>query len=203
MEQEQGNRSVDERVAFPTLTAEQLRRLEGYGDVRETGAGEVLFEEGDAAYDFFVILEGEAEVVDRSGDDEKVLATHGRGRFLGELNMFTGQSVYLMGRMKGAGRVLAIPPEHLRLVVAEEPELSDLILKAFIARRVILVEEATTGLQIVGSRFSPETLRLRAAASFRTCGSTWKKTRAPRRSCAASTWPPKKRPSSSGRARRS
>ncbi len=156
---------VDWQVAFPTLTPAQLSRLHHYGEERPTREGDLLFREGDPRYDFFVILEGEVEIIDHSCPSPHVLARHGAGRFLGEVNMFTGQRVYLTGRVSKAGRVLVIPPERLREIVAMLPDLSDLIINAFLMRRLILLGGlATETLRIIGSRYSRDTLRLREFA---------------------------------------
>ncbi|MGF1473123.1 MAG: FAD-dependent oxidoreductase [Rubrobacteraceae bacterium] len=155
-----GVNNVPTDVAFPTLSEEQIAFLKRYGEVRETLPGQILFQEGDTHYDFIVILEGDAEIVENFGGEARTIAAHGAGRFLGELNMLTGQAVYLSAVVRGRGEVLAISPEKLREVVAEEPTLSDIILKAFLARRQVLMDVGT-GLRIVGSRYSRDTLRLR------------------------------------------
>jgi thioredoxin reductase (NADPH) len=150
-------------VAFPTLTDDQIAFLERYGEVRKTQAGQLLFAEGDRSYDFIVILEGEAEIVENFEGEARTIAVHGARRFLGEMNMLTGQSVYLSAVMREGGEVLAIPPENLMELITEEPTLSDIILKAFLARRSVLMR-AGTGLRIVGSRRSKDALRLREFA---------------------------------------
>jgi thioredoxin reductase (NADPH) len=150
-------------VAFPTLTDDQIDFLMRYGEVREIQPGQVLFAEGDRSYDFNVILAGEAEIVENFGGEARRIAVHGARRFLGEMNMLTGQSVYLSAVMRDGGEVLAIPPEKLKEIVTEEPTLSDTILKAFLARRSVLMR-AGMGLRIVGSRHSRDALRLREFA---------------------------------------
>ncbi len=149
--------------AFPTLTDDQIEFLRRYGEVRKIEPGQVLFREGDRSYDFIVILEGEAEIVDNFGGEARTIAVHGARRFLGELNMLTGQAVYLSAVVRKGGEVLAIPPDNLKEIITEEPTLSDMILKAFLMRRSVLMR-AGTGLRIVGSRRSREALRLREFA---------------------------------------
>jgi thioredoxin reductase (NADPH) len=150
-------------VAFPTLTDDQIEFLKRYGEVRKTEAGQILFSEGDRSYDFIVILEGEAEIVENFAGAARTIAVHSAHRFLGEMNMLTGQSVYLSAVIREGGEVLAIPPENLKEIITEEPTLSDTILKAFLARRSVLMR-AGTGLRIVGSRRSRDALRLREFA---------------------------------------
>ncbi|MGB3633827.1 MAG: FAD-dependent oxidoreductase [Rubrobacteraceae bacterium] len=150
-------------AAFPTLSETQISFLRDYGVVNETEAGQVLFQEGDTTYDFVVILEGNVKIVENFGSEERTIATHGAGRFLGEMNMLTGQAVYLSAVVSEPGKVLAISPENLRGIVTEEPTLSDIILKAFLARRQVLMDVGT-GLRIVGSHYSRDALRLREFA---------------------------------------
>jgi thioredoxin reductase (NADPH) len=149
--------------AFPTLADDQIAFLKSYGEVRETEAGEVLFKEGDRPYDFIVILDGEAEIVENFAGEASTIAVHGVRRFLGEMNMLTGQSVYLSAIMREGGEVLAISPGNLKEIITEEPSLSDTILKTFLVRRSILMRVGM-GLWIVGSRHSQDALRLREFA---------------------------------------
>jgi thioredoxin reductase (NADPH) len=149
--------------AFPTLAEDQISFLKRYGQVRKIEPGQVLFREGDRSYDFIVILEGEVQIVENFEGEARTVAIHGAGRFLGELNMLTGQSVYLSAVVRKGGKVLTIPPEGLKEVITEEPTLSDLILKAFLVRRSVLMWIGT-GLRIVGSRYSKDALRLREFA---------------------------------------
>ena len=150
-------------VAFPTLTDDQISFLRRYGSVRKTEAGETLFSEGDRSYDFIVILEGEVEIAEHFGGESRTIAVHGARRFLGEMNMLTGQSVYLSAIMRESGEVLAISPGNLKQIITEEPTLSDTIMKAFLARRTVLMQ-AGTGMRIIGSRRSRDAQRLREFA---------------------------------------
>lgn len=156
---------VRQEVAFPTLTAEQVSQLRAYGDVKATQPGDVLFQEGDPNYHFIVILAGEVAIVARPEDVAEPIAVHGPGSFLGELNMLTGQAVYLAAVVREAGEALLITPAQLREVIATVPGLSELILNAFIARRSLLLTRASAGLKIIGSRLSQDTLRLREFAA--------------------------------------
>lgn len=144
----------------PRLTEDQVSTLERYGEVRSVERGDILFREGDRDYDFFVILSGEAGIVENFRGESRTIAVHGERRFLGELNMFTGQSVYLTAVVREAGEVLAVPLEKLKEVVAEDAGLSDLILTTFLLRRAILIGSGA-GMKIVGSRYSEDTRRIR------------------------------------------
>src|SRR5207237_3277420 len=112
-------------------------------------------------YDFFVGLSGAVEILGRSDGEERIIARHGARRFLGELNLLTGQRVYLSARVVEAGEVLAVPAAALRRVLATNPTLGDTILAAFIARRSGLLSGAAASIRVVGSQYSPASLHLR------------------------------------------
>src|SRR5581483_8937495 len=96
---------TEEDPSAPTLTADQFAVLDGFGRRRRVAVGDVLYAEGDAAYDFYVVLSGVVEITGAFDGEDVVLATHGPGRFLGELNLLTGQRVYLTARVVEAGEV--------------------------------------------------------------------------------------------------
>jgi thioredoxin reductase (NADPH) len=153
---------ADDRVAFPTLDDAQLAALQALGNRRPVTARQYLFREGDAAYDFYVILSGAVEILlHAAGGEERVMVRHGPRGFLGELNMLTGLRAYLSARVAEPGVVLEVPNSVLRQVIATRPGLGDTILSAFLARRALLMRGAAEAIRVVGSRFSPETLRIR------------------------------------------
>ena len=148
----------------PTLGEDQIEILGRYGQTRETEVGQVLFRAGDPSNDFIVVLEGEVEMVDDFAGEARTIGVFRAGRFLGELPMLTGQGLYLSAVVRQGGRVLAISRERLKEVVTEEPNLSDIILKAFLARRSYLMRVGV-GLRIIGSRHSSDASRLREFAA--------------------------------------
>jgi thioredoxin reductase (NADPH) len=152
--------AADRRGAFPELTDDQLAVLRRVGRVRRCEAGDVLFRAGDPTYDLTVIESGVASVVDNLGEpDERTIVSHGARRFLGELNLITGQGAFLSAVMVEPGVVYQVPREELRTVLAQEPTLSEIIMRALLLRRSILLG-SHVGLRVVGSRFSPDTRRL-------------------------------------------
>ena len=148
----------------PKLREDQIEVLRRYGKARKTESGEVLFRAGGGAGDFIVVLEGEVEVVDDLAGEARTIGIMRPGRFVGDLNMITGQPMYLSAVVREGGEVLAISRERLKEVVTEEPNLSDIILKAFLARRAWGMR-AGFGLRIVGSRHSGDATRLRGFAA--------------------------------------
>jgi thioredoxin reductase (NADPH) len=154
----------DRYGAFPRLSDAQIEVLAERGERRRTRPGEVLFGEGDERYDFFVVLEGKVAVMDIDGGEERLIAVHGPGRFLGELSLLTGQAAFFTAVVREPGEVLAVPVERLRELISQDAALGDLILRAYLLRRELLIGLGA-GLQIVGSRYSADTRRLREFAA--------------------------------------
>jgi thioredoxin reductase (NADPH) len=156
----------------PRLRTDQIEILKRYGEIKKTEVGDLLFRAGDTENDFVVVLEGEVKVGDDFAGESRTIGVFQEGRFLGELNMLTGQAMYLTGVVSEAGEVLAIPRERLKEVVTEEPNISDIILRAFLARRSYMVKTGI-GLRIIGSRHSPDAARLREVAARNRVPHVW------------------------------
>ncbi|WKN44784.1 FAD-dependent oxidoreductase [Tunicatimonas pelagia] len=157
---------IDEGIAYPTLSQPQIEQLQHYGEVQTTKVGDILFQVGDKDYDWFVIIEGALEILSNADTNPDILAVRTDGQFLGEISLLTGQTAFLTARVQQAGSVLKISSEKLREIIATNPQISELVLNAFLMRREILRgNAATSALKIVGSRFSSDTQRLRAFAA--------------------------------------
>ena len=157
------NQGTESRAAVPgrspELDAAQLEVLRRYGTERDVAAGEVLFADGDETYDLIVVLDGTAEIIQGYGrPGATIIAGYSRSQILGEIGMLTVQRAYLTAVATSAGRVLAVPVAQLRVVMAHEPGLSDLILRTFLLRHSILMRRGA-GLTLIGSRFDPDTRR--------------------------------------------
>jgi thioredoxin reductase (NADPH) len=150
----------DRQGAFPRLSDEQRARLRRLGRVRKVEAGEVLFHAGGADYDFFVIESGAVAVIQGYGTENRVIAVHGKHRFLGELSLLTGSRAVLTAVVRDPAEVIQVPRDSLRQVAAEDEDLINVILRAYLARRSILIE-VEAGVKVVGSRYSQDTRRLR------------------------------------------
>jgi thioredoxin reductase (NADPH) len=160
--------------ASPTLDAGALAELAEFGEERVVEVGDVLFRAGDESADFLVVLEGAVDIIRPDLEGETLLTTHVAGRFLGELNMLTGQRPYLTARVSQRGRVLAIPPDEFRRVMSTRPDLADTIFSAFVARREVLrTGEGALAVRIIGSRYSREAMALRAFAARSRLPHTW------------------------------
>jgi thioredoxin reductase (NADPH) len=175
--------------AFPRLSEAQLAELSPHGERRAVSPGDVLFGEGEPTTEFIVVLSGKVAMVEGHGrgPDEQTIAVHGPGRFLGELSLLTGQAAFLTAVVQEPGEVLAVPADEVRALVARDQALGDLILRAYLARRSLLIGLGT-GFRIIGSairRTASDCASSPPATGCRTGGSTWRKTRRRTRCCAS------------------
>lgn len=155
----------DTHGAYPRLADEQIGLLSPYGERKRLARGSTLFCEGDRDCGLFVVLDGRVRVVqDHAPEGPQVIAVHGRGRFVGDLSMLTGQAVYVTAVAQTDVEALEISYDRLKEAVTRSQGLGDLILRAFILRRNIHADLGI-GLRIIGSRYSTDTRRLRDFAS--------------------------------------
>jgi thioredoxin reductase (NADPH) len=155
----------DLQGAYPRLSDAQIAALTGQGDRRGTQPGEILFGEGERDCDFYVVLAGHVASVEGHGThEERVISVHGRGRFLGELSLLTGEGSFYTAMALDVGEVLAVSVARLRELIAHDPAFGDLVLRAYLLRRSILIGLGV-GLRVVGSRYSPDTRRVRDFAA--------------------------------------
>ena len=151
-------------MAFPKLTEEQIRQLARYAgaSTKTFHAGEALFRAGDRDPKFFVIKSGELEIIDVTGDQPKTIRVQGPGDFTGDVGHLTGSPKVVSAIARSDCEVYEMSEAELRKVLNQDPELSDLILQAFIARRQLMRESPEfTGLRVIGSRYSRDTFRIR------------------------------------------
>jgi len=161
-------------VAFPVLSGAQLSEIAEFGSEHTTAVGDLLFRAGEASYDLFVLLEGEAELVRFDTPDAPAIVSYGPGGFIGELNLLTGQRRSLSCRVSRPGRVLVIAEAEFRRLMSARPALAETIFRALLARREVLrTGEGAQAIRIVGSRYSPEALSLRAFAEHSHLAHVW------------------------------
>ncbi len=146
--------------AFPRLDDSQRQRLRAAGELRAVAPGDVLFREGDEGYDFFVVESGAVAIVRGYGSENRVIAVHGRHRFLGELNLLTGERVYLTAVVRDQGEVIQVPRPRLVELLRDDEELANVVFRAFMSRRTILIERGA-GVRVIGSHYSQDSRRLR------------------------------------------
>jgi thioredoxin reductase (NADPH) len=139
------------------LSKSQLATLAEHGEERTAEVGETLFEIGDESYPFVAIIEGEVSVTDGGGGE---IVRHGASGFLGEMNLLSGQTVFLRAVVTEPMRYIAVDREALRQLLFEDGSLSDLLLSAFIERRELLQQRDGIGIEILGPHDSGQTRRL-------------------------------------------
>src|SRR6476660_8864943 len=155
----------------PSLTTSQLATLADVGEERTANTDDVLFRVGDDRYPFVVVLEGEVAILDAAGNE---ITRQGPSNFLGELNLLSGQSVFVTAVVTKPLRYIAVDREALRALLFDDGALGDLLLATFVARREALQQVAGLGLEIVGPRSSPATMRLLAFARSNRLPFTWR-----------------------------
>jgi thioredoxin reductase (NADPH) len=153
-------RSPVERV-FPTLKPEQIARIGAHGRVRQIRRGEVLVEAGEQVVPFFVVTAGAVEIVRPSGATETLVAVHGPGQFTGEANMISGRRALFRARAREPGEAIELDREHLLELVQTDAELGEILMRAFILRRVELIAQGLGDVVLVGSNHCAGTLRVK------------------------------------------
>jgi thioredoxin reductase (NADPH) len=163
-------------VAFPKLNKAQMAALDRclltkrqrYRD------GETLFKVGDRDFKFFVVKSGKVEIVDESGETPRTIAVQGPGEFTGDVAQLTGGPAIVNAIARGDCEVYEVSPDALRKLINDHPELGDVILQAFIARRQLLSESGEfVGLRVIGSRYSRDTFRVREFLAKNRVPFTW------------------------------
>ena len=155
----------------PTLSASQLATLAGLGEERTAEVGDVLYRVGDRSYPFIAILEGEVAILDAAGNE---IVRHGTSGFLGELNLLSGQTVFVTAVVTRPLRYIAVDRDVMRSLLYEDGPLSDVVLSAFIARREALQRVQGIGLEIVGPHSSHATMRMIEFARANRLPFTWR-----------------------------
>ena len=146
---------------FPTLTRAQLARVVALGHRRPTRRGDILFEAGDPVSPFFVVIAGQVEIVRLSGTNEELVAVHGPGQFTGEVNMLSGRRSLLRARVSEPGEVSELDRDRLLAIVQTDSEISEILMRAFILRRVELIAHGFGDAIVIGSSHCSGTLRVK------------------------------------------
>jgi len=154
----------------PQLSPSQLGTLAGIGEERTAKPGDILYRVGDATYPFIAILEGEAAILDGAGNE---IVRHGPSGFLGEINLLSGQTVFVTAVVTKPLRYIAVDRDAFRALLFEDAPFSDLVLSAFIQRREALQGVQGIGLEIVGPHSSGATMRIVEFARANRLPYTW------------------------------
>lgn len=146
---------------FPSLTGAQVARIAAHGHLRRVGQGEVLVEPGEQTARFFVVTEGQLEIVRPAGATDDPLATLRPGQFTGEVNMLSGRPGFARIRAVAPSAVIEVDRVDLLALVQTDGELSEIVMRAFLLRRVELIARGVSDVVVVGSSHSRGTLRIR------------------------------------------
>jgi thioredoxin reductase (NADPH) len=145
---------------FPLLSRPQIARLESHGTHQHVAQGEILAEPGERNRPMLVVLSGSIEAIQRGLDRDVLINVHHAGSFTGEMSMLHGVGSLVRHRAREDGEVLAIPQDHLRTILQTDAELSELFMRAFILRRVGLMNSQAGDVILLGSSQSGGTLRI-------------------------------------------
>jgi thioredoxin reductase (NADPH) len=168
--------SPDGSVAFPVLDDELLNRLRSYGVPEDVEVGDLAITPGQVSSGLVIVDSGAVDILTAPPGDEvsELVVRHAPGAFVGELNLLTGQRTYVTARVSEAGRIHRISAEGFRRLMDEDPELSDLLLRAFLARRDLLQKgPAARSIEIIGSSLSADALALRTYAARQRLPHRW------------------------------
>jgi thioredoxin reductase (NADPH) len=157
---------------LPKLTDEQLATLKSYGTTEQTSVGQILAAAGDLSYDLMVVLEGEVECSDMHEGRRRGLLIHGPRDFIAELDLLTGQRVYATFVVTRAGSILRVPRPAMKPIMEADSALGELMVQTLFRRRQALLLMGS-GMQLIGSRYSPDTQRLREFAARNRLAYSW------------------------------
>src|SRR5919199_6173271 len=146
---------------FPKLTPVQISRIAAHGRIRSVQPGEVLIEQGDTSVPFFVVITGEVEIVRPFGPHETLVTVHGPGEFTGERSICSRRRSLVRARATKPGTVIELDHQQILGLVQTDAELSDILMRAFILRRVELIAAGVGDIVLIGSTHSAGTLRIK------------------------------------------
>ena len=147
--------------AFPTLTDDQLARVEDHGRVRAVAANEVIVEAGASNVPLFVVKSGTIEILRVTDQGESLIGFYTAGQFTGEINTLSGRRALVRIRGGEPGDVIEVSRDTLLALVQSDSELSEILMKAFILRRIELIARGFGDVVVIGSRHDSGTLRIR------------------------------------------
>lgn len=160
-------------VAFPKLSDAQIAVLEPFATARHLEDGEPLFRAGDHRGGFFIVRSGAVEIIDLSTGEPRTVTVHQPREFTGDIDIMSRRRPVVDAVARGATDVLHLSSHEIRQIIGERPTLGDLILRAFIARRELLVASGFQGLRVIGSASSRDTFRLREFLARNHVPFTW------------------------------
>lgn len=146
---------------FPKLSPAQIRRIATHGSILTMQPGQVLVEQGDRDIPFFVVVSGELEIVRPSGAAETLITVHGPGEFTGEVGNLSGRPTVVRMRATKSGELIKLDRQKMLALIQTDAELGEILMRAFILRRVELVAAGVGDVALIGSTHSAGTLRIK------------------------------------------
>src|SRR5476649_1451219 len=151
---------------FPALTPQEIARMRRFGELRNYGHGEMLFETGKPGPGMFVVLSGHVAITQRDGFGHVTpVIDQGPGQFLAEIGQLSSRVALVDGHAEGDVETLLIPPDKLRALLVAEADLGERIMRALILRRVNLIQGGVGGPVLIGPSNSPGAARLQSFLS--------------------------------------
>jgi thioredoxin reductase (NADPH) len=144
---------------FPRLSLDQAERIARFGETIDYPADTILFSRGERSVDFFLVLDGAVEIID-SGAGGAVIHRHDERQFTGELDLFNDREILVGGRTPVASRIVRVPRPAFRRMIEAEPDIGEIVIRAYILRRVGLMRHAQAGVVLIGPSHSGDTLRI-------------------------------------------
>jgi thioredoxin reductase (NADPH) len=150
-----------EAQTFPRLSQGHIDRIRKFGQEAHFAKGTELFRRGQRGVDFFVVVEGSVEIIDHgAGGDEAPIHVHRDRQFTGELDLFNNREILVSGITGQDSRIIRVPRADFQRLIETEPQIGEIIIRAFILRRVGLMRHAQAGVVLIGSSHSADTLRI-------------------------------------------
>jgi len=146
---------------FPKLTPAQIIRIAAHGHVRSVQSGEVLIEQGDTSTPLFAITSGEVEIVRPLRGQETLITVHGPGEFTGDVTTLSGRQSFACARATKPGEVIELDHQQMLGLVQTDAELGEILMRAFILRRAVLITAGVGDIVLIGSTYSADTLRIK------------------------------------------
>src|SRR5258708_3703429 len=144
----------------PNLSPEQIDRIRSVAQLRSVQAGEILYEPSKPDVPLFIVLEGSVSI-SRTGEDDKILAVREASQFTGEMSVISGKRSLLKARVTGDGSVLELSRDKVLSLMAKDTELGDILMEAFVARRLLMIQLGEGNVVLFGTKSSARTLALR------------------------------------------
>ena len=150
-----------EAQTFPTLDAAMVQRVARFGSEEALEHRALLFERGERSVDFFVVREGSVEIFDLDKEGRpNVFTVHGGHQFTGELDLFNDRQILVSGRAGADTTVIRVKRADFRRLIASEPDIGEIIMRAFILRRIGLMKHVQGGVVLIGPGRAADTLRM-------------------------------------------